>query len=95
MIEVSEDMEIMCESCEGLKAEIVALKANLSKMTIDHAIQELNLLKKNKKLESKLDEKMYEISKLKKRNREADQKNKSLEEELFVMRTTPDIRVFF
>lgn len=50
MIEVSEDMEIMCESCEGLKAEIVALKAKLSKMTLDNAIQELKLLKKTKRL---------------------------------------------
>lgn len=64
-------------------------------MTLDHAIQELNLLKKNKKLESKLDEKMYEILKLKKRNLVAEKKDKSLEEELFVLRTTPDIRVFF
>lgn len=96
LVDVMEDTPESCDKCDENKADKEYFHKLYLKLSLDSQVNEAKLNHKLEKLESTLNEKNEEILQLKKRVGEIEKlknKNKTLEEELLILKTSPDINV--
>lgn len=85
-----------CDNCNSMKSKIDELQAKIMKLTLDSQINETKLQDNIKKLQSSLAEKTQEMSKFKKQHKIIEKLNSKItkmENEIFVLKTTPNIKV--